>query len=272
LVPRLAGQIAGGRIGSDGPAADAVPLDGAIARLRTPLLPPEIDRYRSLGRDLGAVIGAAARSVAAGCTEREAAGQLGGALLARGMRPIVLLVAADDRIARYRHPTPTDARWTRTLLLATCAEREGLVAAASRLVANGPPDADLVRRTDAAAGVEAALLEATRDGATGAQLFHAAASAYAAAGYPGEEALHHQGGAIGYRGREWVAHPRSGDRVIAAQAFAWNPTVTGTKIEETVILHADGRLEVITGSPDWPAIPIAVNGTSIAMPGILPLS
>jgi antitoxin VapB len=271
LVPRLAGEIAGGRIGTDGPAADALPLDSAIARLRTPLLPSEIDRYRNLGRDLGVAIGAAARSVAAGCTERDAAAQLGGALVARGMRPIVLLVAADGRITRYRHPTPTDARWTRTLLLATCAEREGLVAAASRLLANGPPDSELVRRTDATAAVAAALLEATQDGTSGAQLFHAAASAYAAAGFPGEEALHHQGGAIGYRGREWVAHPRSEDRVIAPQAFAWNPTVTGTKIEETVILHADGRLEVITGSPDWPAIPVSVRGRSIALPGILPL-
>ena len=269
LVHRLAAGVAGGGIGTDGSAPDAVPLDGRITRLRTPLLPAEIERYRRLGRDLGEIIGTVARTVAPGCTEMEAAGQLGGSLMRSGMRPIVLLTAADDRIARYRHPPPTATRWHNRLLLATCAEREGLVAAASRLITNGPPDADLVRRTDASAQVAGALLAATHDGATGARLFEAAASAYAAAGYPGEETLHHQGGAIGYRGRDWVAHPRSEERVIAPQAFAWNPTVTGTKIEETVILGADGSLELITRSPNWPIIPVTVRGQVIDLPGIL---
>ena len=76
------------------------------------------------------------------------------------------------------------------------------------------------------------------------------------AGFPGEELKHHQGGAIGYRAREWVAHPRSTEVVHERQAFAWNPTITGTKIEDTALL-LDGRLEIITTSPDWPSIPLA---------------
>jgi antitoxin VapB len=269
LAHRLAAQLAGGRIGTDGGAPDAVSLDARITRLRTPLLPSEIERYRRLGRDLGEIIGRVARAAAHGCSEVEAAGSLGAALMPRGMRPVVLLAAADDRIARYRHPPPTAARWRTRLLLATCAEREGLVVAASRLVTAGPADADLLRRTDATAKVAAALLEATTEDASGARLFEAAAAAYAAAGHAGEEALHHQGGAIGYRARDWVAHPQSEERVRAPQAFAWNPTVTGTKIEETVLLDAEGRLDVITSSPGWPAIPVTVRGQAIGLPAIL---
>ena len=116
-----------------------------------------------------------------------------------------------------------------------------------------------------------ALLATTRKGATGSDLFAAAASAYAAAGYPGEERLHHQGGAIAYRAREWVAHPRSADVVTPTQAFAWNPTVTGTKIEETCVLHEDDRMEIVTASPGWPSIPVNVRGQRLFVPDVFVL-
>jgi len=91
-------------------------------------------------------------------------------------------------------------------------------------------------------------------------MFAAASAAYADSGFPGEERHHHQGGAIGYRAREWVAHPRSQDVAVLPQAFAWNPTVAGTKLEETCLVHADGRVEVLTETPNWPAIEIHVRG------------
>jgi hypothetical protein len=39
------------------------------------------------------------------------------------------------------------------------------------------------------------------------------------------------------------------------QAFAWNPTITGTKVEDTALVTGDG-LEIITSTPDWPTIDI----------------
>ena len=112
------------------------------------------------------------------------------------------------------------------------------------------------------------LLATTSAGVTGAELFRAAAKAYADAGFPSEELRHHQGGAIGYRSREWIAHPHSTETVQARQAFAWNPTITGTKVEETVLVTERG-LEMLTSSPDWPGIPLRVNGHTLAAPAIL---
>ena len=35
------------------------------------------------------------------------------------------------------------------------------------------------------------------------------------------------------------------------QAFAWNPTAPGAKVEDTVLVRADG-IEVLTVDPRWP--------------------
>jgi Xaa-Pro dipeptidase len=84
------------------------------------------------------------------------------------------------------------------------------------------------------------------------------AAAYGEVGYPGEEAKHHQGGAIGYRAREWVAHPKSPESVQDPEAFAWNPSITGTKVEDTALL-VNGRIEIMTSTPGWPTIDLG-NG------------
>lgn len=111
---------------------------------------------------------------------------------------------------------------------------------------------------------------AKKTGVTGATLYNVAARAYAEEGFPGEEQLHHQGGAIGYRTREWVAHPHNAEQVQPPQAFAWNPSITGTKVEETVIAF-DGHCEVITASPGWPSLSVEVEGVRYELPGVLTL-
>jgi antitoxin VapB len=176
----------------------------------------------------------------------------------------VLLAAADRRIVSYRHPVAGILPWKERLLVATCGERDGLVVALSRLVCTRMDD-DLARRTRAAAAAFSAMLSAAAASATGAQMFAEGAAAYAAAGFPGEETRHHQGGAIGYRSREWIAHPGSQEVPTPPQAFAWNPTVAGTKLEETCLVHADGRVEVVTESPDWPTIEIDVRGRRVRL-------
>jgi antitoxin VapB len=101
-------------------------------------------------------------------------------------------------------------------------------------------------------------------------LYLTAARAYDAEGFPGEERLHHQGGAAGYRTRDWVAHPASAEVVRERQAFAWNPSVTGTKAEETCIAQ-EGGVEVITSSPGWPQVAVTVDGGEYLSPDVLPL-
>jgi antitoxin VapB len=126
----------------------------------------------------------------------------------------------------------------------------------------------LQEKFNASAQVNAALLDATRVGATSAQLFKAAADAYASNGFAGDEQLHHQGGATGYWEREWVARPNGKEQVVNNQAFAWNPSIRGGKVEDTVLLH-DGKIELLTPTPKLPNLASSANGNSYPATGIL---
>jgi Xaa-Pro aminopeptidase len=258
-------------LGSDLPSGVKVrTVEDALAQCRYRLTASEVERFRELGRDAGEAIGQLVRTLAPGVTEREVARQAADALASRGARAVVALVAADERLQKFRHPVPTERRWERVLMVVVCARRKGLIASLTRIVCAGPVPDELKRRTLSAAKVNARLFSATRPGATGAELYELAARAYLEEGFAGEERLHHQGGACGYRTRDWVAHPAGKERVQAFQAFAWNPSITGTKVEETCIAFEDG-IEVITASPGWPSISVAVAGQQYVLPDVLPL-
>ncbi len=258
-------------IGSDLISAEGLRLiEGDIARARYQLTEDEIDRFKSLGKDAGLALGDVARNLEPGITEKEVAARTIEALTAVNAFPIVTLVAADDRLKRFRHPVPTDLKWKKVVMIVVCARRQGLVASLTRIVCHGAIPEDLDVRTRGSAFVNAALFDATRPGITGSELYAVAARAYGEVGFPGEEHLHHQGGAAGYRTRDWVAHPLNTEKVENGQAFAWNPSITGSKVEETCIAFGD-RIEIITASPDWPSISVEVERRSYVLPGVLSL-
>jgi Xaa-Pro dipeptidase len=258
-------------LGSDLPSGGDVRLvDGAIASARYKLTAAEVERFKTLGRDAGKAIGDMARKLEPGLTEREVARRAIDALAAVGAYSVVTLVAADDRLKRFRHPVPTDLRWKKVLMIVVCARRGGLIASLTRIVCDGAIPEDLGSRTRSSAFVNARLFDGTKPGLTGRELYELAALAYSEAGFPGEEHLHHQGGATGYRTRDWAAHPLSTEKVQNAQAFAWNPSITGSKVEETCIAFEDG-IEIITATPGWPRVPIEVEGRTYLLPGVLSL-
>ncbi|MDQ3254155.1 MAG: M24 family metallopeptidase [Acidobacteriota bacterium] len=272
VARRAAALVEGGQlIGSDVPLGNGVRvIENLLSQVRCRLTNAEVERLRVLARDAGSAIGEMARALEPGVSEREIVRRASDALAAHGARAVVALAAADERLKLFRHPVPTDKRWERVAMIAVCARRGGLTVSLTRIVCAGNVPNDLRDRTRATAEVNARLFDATRPGATGRELYEVVARAYSAVGFPGEEHLHHQGGAIGYRTREWVAHPRSQERVENRGAFAWNPSITGTKVEETVIVLNDS-IEVITASPDWPRESVSIDGREYILPGVLAL-
>lgn len=254
-------QLVAGEIAGD------TTLESQIAECRYSLTEPERARFRELGRDAGKAMTRTIENVSPGLSEIEIALVLRHEFAKDEIASIVTLVAADERIAKYRHPIPTVNRWDKELLLVICAKRHGLVASLSRVLTVGRPGDDLRQKTDAAAFVHASLLNATKCGAVGHELYAVAQVAYEQCGYGNEIDLHHQGGAAGYRTRDWVAHPASRESVQPYQAFAWNPSITGTKVEETCIV--DDGVEIITAVPGQPSITTLIDGHEYHSPGII---
>lgn len=271
LLITKARDLSDGQIASDiAVQASLRTIENLIASRRYELTSDEIARYKKLGADAASAMSTVIKVLEPGQTELEIAALIRKELQAMNISSVVTLVAADERISQYRHPLPTSKAWSKTLLLVTCAKRNGLIASLSRVVCRGTAPSELKEKTEAAAFVNASLWNATREGFTGAELYQTAVRAYTNAGFADEINLHHQGGATGYKTREWVAHPMSVDVVKVGQAFAWNPSITGTKVEETVIATKDG-IDVITASIGRPVIAYEFDGKVYNSPGIIEL-
>jgi len=259
LGPAIARIAPGQKIISDValPGVTACPDD--IAGLRASLTPEEVQRYRGLGAEVGAALGQACLETRPGMTEHEAAAAVARRQWERGIVPIVVLVAADDRLMKYRHPIPTGNEIERTVMLVVCGRRQGLIVSATRIVTFGPVSEELRRKHQAVARVDAAFIANTKIGARIGDIFDAGLAAYAAEGYPEEWKLHHQGGPTGYAARDYRATPDIDAAVEPNQAFAWNPSITGTKSEDTIIALQGGP-EIISASPGFPMLEVGAHG------------
>lgn len=259
-------ELSRGKLASDTHIPGCFPAQ--MYALRASLQESEIARYRWLGAQTAEATTAVLKQLTLGTTEYAMEGQVASALLGRGILPSVYLMAADERIYKYKHAVARGKKLEKYGMLNLCSRKWGLTVSITRFAHFGALPTELEERFHAAAQVNAALLDATRVGAPGADLFRVAADAYAREGFAGDEQLHHQGGATGYWEREWVATPNGKEQVVDNQAFAWNPSVRGGKVEDTVLLK-DGKIELLTATPELPALDSSANGNSYPATGVL---
>lgn len=269
-MPRFDDLVQGKRWAADWPLPGVQDLSAEISRLRFQLTPQEIERYRRVGIDTGQALERAARAVRPGMSEVQIAGLMAAQALDAGITPIMLLVGTDERIFHFRHPLPTQKQLERYAMLAICGRRWGLVTSATRFVHFGSLPEELKTKQEACAFVDATFNAATTVGSRVSEVFQRAMNAYAERGFPGEWQKHNQGGAAGYMSRDYEGTPTCEEVVLAEQAFAWNPSITGVKSEDTMIVHATG-MEFITVTGEWPSIPIRLGDRTWERPAILAL-
>ncbi|HEX2987903.1 MAG TPA: M24 family metallopeptidase [Chloroflexota bacterium] len=263
-------KLVSGPVGADTPIPGTTLVAGKIPPLRYSLTAPEIERYRWLGKATGECLSEAAHEIRPGMTEHEIAAVLGGKIMSRGIIPQLVLIAVDERISKYRHPIPTDKTLDRYAMLVAGAKKWGLVVSATRIVHFGAVPCELKQKHDAVMAVDAEFIANTRPGTSVDYIFRKGMAAYERAGYPEEWHLHHQGGPTGYAGRDYRVKPGIQESVQPNQAFAWNPTITGTKCEDTIIVLND-RTEIISAYGDWPMVPIEAESMTIVREDILEL-
>jgi len=225
--------------GDSGSVLSDADLDAELRARRSRLDPLDHERMGRLGAIGAAAVEGALADAHQDMTEHELAADL----LARlpGIRAPVVLVATDDRIARFRHPLPTARRIHARVMLVLVAEAWGLHVALTRFRSWRPDSEDVQRRWAAVATVQGAMHAASRPGVILGEVFATARQAYADAGFPDEWRDHHQGGIIAYEGRERVAVPDDPTTIIEGMALAWNPSIAGVKVEDTIVVGADGH-------------------------------
>jgi antitoxin VapB len=258
---------AGLRLIADVPFGGAREIGAEMSRLRANLTSAEQERFRQVGLLCAQAMTAAAMQVRPGMSEMEIAGLLGSESQKRGVQPIVNLIATDERIYQYRHPLPTDKKLEKYAMLVLSGRKYGLVCSITRLIHFGEIPADVQERIRAAASVNAVMIARSRPGRSLAEIFRFGQQAYAAAGFPDEWRFHHQGGAAGYEPREFLALPGSQEFIAAGQAYAWNPSIAGAKMEDTILIGTPDN-QILTPTPNWPnlSVPIPDMGCEVSCP------
>lgn len=264
----IRGIVGDGALGADIAIPGAVDVASALNACRYSLTSEEIHRYCLLGKDTGECLAETAREIKPGMTEQEIAALLNRHLIARGITPTVTLIAVDERIRKYRHPIPTEKKLERCAMLVTGARKWGLICSATRMVHFGPRSPELRCKHEAVALVDATFIAGTVPGAVMNDIFNRAVEAYKMTGFGEEWKLHHQGGPTGYKGREFRVTAQTNAVVLENQAFAWNPSITGTKSEDTIIATSQGPI-ILSETEDWPKIEIELGGVTIRRPEIL---
>ncbi|MBM4171105.1 MAG: M24 family metallopeptidase [Ignavibacteria bacterium] len=257
-----------GRIGSDINYPNTINVSVKFKTLRYSLNEYEVLRYKYVAEQSTEAVAEVCMNIKPGMSEFEIETMTANALRNRQILPTVLLTAVDERIYKYRHALPGGAKLKKYVMINICAEKWGMPIAVTRFVHFGQLPEILKARLEKTAIVNAHYQEFTRPGVSAFEIFEKMKNWYKSVSFVNEWMLHHQGGAIGYDDREWIIYPGNKEVVQNNQAFAWNPTITGAKVEETMIVNENG-FEVITKSPNWPMIIVNLNGKKYPQPNIL---
>lgn len=239
--------------------------------LRTVMSEYEISNYSELSVDLAENIEAVCRTLEAGISEFMLAGEISKKLWEENIEPITILIAFDQRAAKYRHPIPTDNLLRNYAFISVCGRRAGLIASVTRTVCINKPSEEFLSKHRICANIDAILTQQTIAGNNVKDVFSLAVDCYKKFGYDSEWLLHHQGGLTGYVPRELKGSFESNHIIKANEVYAWNPTIQGVGVEDTVLVTEKGN-RVLTYTGTYKYLEFVVNGERILKPDILILT
>ncbi len=258
----------GMKVGADTPLPGCRFYTSELVDLHYPLTDLELRRCRWIGARCTEILQRVARWIEPGMTEVEMGAQLLGEYGRLGMTIDVLIVGSDERIARYRHPMPTEKRLKRYALLHPAARKWGLHVNISRSVHFSPPPEETARAYRAAATIEAHVIAGLAPGVLFSDILALEKRLYADLGYPEEWRNHFQGGITGYTLADPTRCMKEGQAIQRNQTFDWFITITGAKVEELSMVTDEGP-ELPSLGTWWPRLTIEVEGQAVKVPDIL---
>jgi Xaa-Pro aminopeptidase len=255
-------------LGSDAPFPNAQMMAEDIARLRYSFTPDEQKRYRWLGKRVSIALEKTMMKTKRGEKESAVVGRLCKELWKDRIDLVTLMSAADDRISNFRHPIPTEKKIENYLMVSVNARKWGLTVSLTRFVYFGKLPKELREKYEANVFIDCTLMAHSRPRVPARDVLQKGIEAYKEKGYPEEWKFHHQGGPIGYTGRDYRVNFKTPDIIQENQAFTWNPSITGTKSEDTIIVTSKGP-EMITHPFLYPTLSLSVAGISFIRPNVL---
>lgn len=256
------------KIASDTGIAGTINVQADLVEIRCILNEREQQKYRRLGRKCAEIVEGVCRVAIPGMTENHVANLVKQHCIAAGISSDCVLVGSDERIMKYRHPMPTDRTIDKLLMIVLGAEQAGLNVSLTRFVSFGQPSAEQLDRLAKTQKIFAEMQGLMEAGLPYATYFQQVQKLYSTADCPDEWQKHHQGGPTGYACREKIITPNSTGHIKLNQAYAWNPSITGAKAEDTTLLTSS-NLEILTRTNDWPTTVFQTANGPISVADIL---
>ena len=251
--------LAGKAVGSDCGLPGTTDISGKVNPLRYSLTSWEVERYRELGKLAAICVEETAETVRPGDSECAIVGRLLQRLWARGADSVLPYCAVDERITLYRHPMTKSTRVQKRAMICCNARKRGLIVSMTRFVHFGKVPPALQKHYEDNVYVDSTLMAASIPGRPVVEAFKAGIAAYAEKGYPDEYKLHHQGGSIGYIGRDYRVNFNTKDIIRENQGFAWNPSIIDAKSEDTMLATSAGPV-ILTEPMIYPVMHVQKDG------------
>lgn len=257
-----------GRVGCDSLFPGTEDISKALNPLRYSLTPWEVERYKEVGYLTSKAIEDTAHTVKPSEKECEIVGRLAEHLWTNRVDYITIFCAADERISNFRHPVATEKKIEKRAMLCVNARKWGLIISLTRFVQFGNVPEDLQKKYEANVYIDSVFMANTIPGKPAVEAFKKGIDAYAETGYADEYRLHHQGGSIGYLGRDYKVTFTTTEIIQENQGFTWNPSITGVKSEDTMLATSNGPV-LLSKPVSFPTITMDVGGYRFTRPAIL---
>ncbi len=256
-----------GSVGYDYSTDRGLNVANEIKAMRFSLTAQEIERYKEGGAIVSRIVEQTLAETYVGQTEREIVGRASEKTRSLGLDIVSMMCAGDDRIYNYRHPIATFNPIKERVQLGGNFCYKGLVICCSRFANFVPVTPELQEQYIKNAEIDGVLKLNSIPGNTYVSALEAGKKAYEDRGYGEEFLKHHQGGPISYVPRDYRVDFDTKGIIQENQAFCWNPSITGTKSEDTVVVSSKGITEV-SRPIMCPTIDVKVDGKTFTRANI----